>query len=347
MIALASVDGALVTWGNRLFYPGNKMVRDAETVRLRAAALRCRIEAAVVRHAPQVMVRVMGGGRGMSAISAHFRYISGNGRLELEDQRGETVRGQDSLRDLAQEWQLGGSWIPSATVPGHHREAFNLVLSMPRGTDAASVQRAAREFAKVEFAGHKYVLILHEHQANPHVHLCVRAESNQGRRLCPAKQDLHRWRDTFAQKLREYGVDAEATRQATRGQRQCGEPLWQRRARKSGALTAQWAGRAQAKQATHVMQATEEAGLQPGRSRFDPSASVQGQAADTARAEAAEAWLRIGQALAVSPSLADRALARAIEGFYERFDGGRPARARGPLGMERTRALDRDVGHQR
>ena len=44
------------------------------------------------------MVKVTGGGRGMKAIAAHFRYISKNGRLEIEDQRGETMRGKDSVR---------------------------------------------------------------------------------------------------------------------------------------------------------------------------------------------------------------------------------------------------------
>jgi hypothetical protein len=34
------------------------------------------------------MVKVTGGGRGMKAIAAHLRYISKNGRLEIEDQQG-------------------------------------------------------------------------------------------------------------------------------------------------------------------------------------------------------------------------------------------------------------------
>jgi hypothetical protein len=42
------------------------------------------------------MVKVTGGGRGMKAIAAHFRYISKNGRLDIEDERGETMRGKDS-----------------------------------------------------------------------------------------------------------------------------------------------------------------------------------------------------------------------------------------------------------
>ena len=94
----------------------------------------------------------------------------------------------------------GGSLIEDTS---DRREAFNIMLSMPRGTDPSSVQWAAREFAKAELADHKYVMVLHDHQANPHVHISVRAESRLGRRLNPRKTDLHRWRETFAAKLRE------------------------------------------------------------------------------------------------------------------------------------------------
>jgi hypothetical protein len=34
-----------------------------------------------------------------------------------------------------------------------------------------------------------------------------------GKRLNPRKADLHRWRETFAEKLRGWGTDAEASRQ--------------------------------------------------------------------------------------------------------------------------------------
>jgi hypothetical protein len=54
----------LVEWGERLFYPANRIVRPSKTPRLtalsfgqRAAAVRARLEATVLRRAPQVMVR--------------------------------------------------------------------------------------------------------------------------------------------------------------------------------------------------------------------------------------------------------------------------------------------------
>jgi hypothetical protein len=292
MAQAPNIDGILITWGDRLFYPSNRIVKVRPQPRLsgdaahaRADAIRKRIEATVVRRAPQVMVKVTGGGRGMKAIAAHLRYISKNGRLEIEDQRGETMQGKDSLLDLADEWRFGGSLIPDDAEPGRRREAFNIMLSMPRGTDPLTVQRAAREFAQAELADHKYVMVLHDHQANPHVHISVRVESMHGKRLNPRKADLHRWRETFAEKLRGYGIEAEATRQATRERITNYEPLWRIKAREGGRLRT---------------------------SR--PAAKLSSNAMIT-RAAAFDAWREIARALAGSGDTSDWDLAQSVSKY--------------------------------
>lgn len=299
-----NIDGVLIQWGDRLFYPGNRVVKTKPQPKLsglaarqRAATIRERIEAIVVRRAPQVMVKVTGGGRGMKAIAAHFRYISKNGRLEIEDERGETTHGKESLHELADDWRFGGSLIEDVS---DRREAFSIMLSMPRGTDPLTVQWAVREFAKIELADHKYVMVLHDHQANPHVHVSVRAESKHGRRLNPRKTDLHRWRETFAGKLRERGVEAEATRQATRGSSRNYDPLWCIKAREDGRLKT-----------------------------TRPSVKSSTKARET-RAESLEAWQRLKGALEASNEPADHRLARGIADFI-----------RGSI--ERNRSMERPV----
>jgi hypothetical protein len=290
MAQLPNIDGVLIHWGDRLFYPGNRTVRARQTPRLRggaqqrAAAIRQRIEATAMRRVPQVMVKVTGGGRGMQAIAAHLRYISKNGRLKMEDERGEQMRGKGALRDIADDWRFGGSYIPDAA---ERREAYNIMLSMPRGTDPLSVQWAAREFARVELADHKYVMVLHDHQANPHVHVSVRAESKHGKRLNPRKADLHRWRETFAEKLRERGIEAEATRQATRGRSRNYEPIWRVKAAEDGRLRAHRA----------VLKASA-----PAR---------------TTRAEALRAWIQLGRVLAETRDPSNLRLAAAIKSFLQ------------------------------
>jgi hypothetical protein len=289
MTTQPTVDGLLVQWGEPLFYPRIRIVKTQPSLKLtpntgvltssRAAVIRQRIHNTVVKRAPQVMVKVTGGGRGMTAIAAHFRYISKNGRLEIEDDRGVTSHGQESMRDLVEQWRHSGSFVPDTS---HRREAFNIMLSMPSGTDAQFVLKAAREFASAELAGHRYVMVLHQHQANPHVHLCVRAEAKNGTRLNPRKTDLHRWRETFAEKLRGWGIDAEATRQATRGAARNFDPIWRQKAKEDGRLR------------------TTSAPLKTGERQYQ------------SRADATVAWAHIIQALAGSDSPQDRQLAEHV-----------------------------------
>ena len=87
------------------------------------------------------------------------------------------------------QWRFGGTRIPEVSK---RREAFNIMPSMPAGTDARALQQGAREFAKAELANHRYVMVLHTHQANPHVHSSVRAKGRDGSRLNPRKEDLRR-----------------------------------------------------------------------------------------------------------------------------------------------------------
>jgi sugar phosphate isomerase/epimerase len=99
------------------------------------------------------------------------------------------------------------------------RGAFHLVLSMPTRTDPLSVQRAARDFASREFAGFQYAMVLHTFETDPdphpsphpHVHLTVKAAGLDGVRLNPRKVDLQRWREGFAEALREHGIEATTT----------------------------------------------------------------------------------------------------------------------------------------
>ena len=325
------VDGALVEWGERLFYPPNRSAGGGHTPRLngtlqqRAAAIRGRIEG-TVRRSPQVMVKVTGGGRGMMAIAAHFRYISKNGRFEIEDDRGTVRTGKESVRDLVDQWRYGGGLIDDV---GHRREAFNVMLSMPAGTDPALLHKAAREFAQAEFVGHRYVMVLHEHQANPHVHLSVRAASMSGKRLNPRKVDLQRWRETFAEKLRGWGIEAQATRQVVRGEARNFDPIWRVKAREEG------------RQAREAGPPTKTGG-----------------AARSSRADAMRSWAHILKALSTSGHPEDRQLSRAVASFVQRapfvqeqFTGRTAAPRLGSPNVRRPPTLERgktrDLGRSR
>lgn len=225
------VNGILRTWGDELYGDDVRVVRPRTsgtglklpprrpslgTQRRASGVVRIRqaLEA-TTRKAPEVVVKISGGGKGMKAIRAHLDYISRNGQVALENQDGDVLTGRDDIRDLKNEFQSGGFGIPEE---GTVREAFNIVLSMPPGTDRIAVHDSVRSFAADEFGENfRYVFACHTDEAHPHVHLCVVARSNDGTRLNPRKADLQDWRESFAGHLREHGIDANATRRQARG----------------------------------------------------------------------------------------------------------------------------------
>ncbi|ESQ79253.1 hypothetical protein [Asticcacaulis sp. YBE204] len=178
---------------------------------------------AVARRVPEVMVKISGGGTGMRQIKAHFDYISRNGQISLEDQDGLVTTDHADIGALRHSWQNGGYPVPEE---GRVREAFNIVLSMPEGTDEVALKRAACDFAAEHFRDHQYAMALHTFDTDPdptparhpHVHLVVKARSDRGVRLNPRKADLARWRESFARALGDHGVEAVASLRQLRQQ---------------------------------------------------------------------------------------------------------------------------------
>jgi hypothetical protein len=288
---MPTIDGVLKDWGDRIL-PDEVHGRRPRNLRggRRPSAkkpgskvgLRGRL-ALTVKKAPEVLVKVSGGGRNAGAIRAHFDYISRHGKLDLEDENGTLAHGRDEIHDVLKGWTRSYGRIPEAG--DNRRQAFNIVLSMPPGTSRAGVKEAARAFAAAEFGGnHSYVFTEHADEAHPHVHLVVKAMGRDGVRLNPKKRDLQRWRERFADALHVQGIVANATPRQARG-----------------------IGRRGPKQALVHMRdrgaATNKSPMRPAAVRPQLSAPV------------AQAFKSVEQALAASPRAEDLVLAHQVAGF--------------------------------
>jgi hypothetical protein len=180
--------------------------------------------ARTVRRTPEVMVKVTGGGTKAGAVAAHIDYIGRKGALEIETDDGQRVTGRNEQKAILEDWHLelsagqyrrpgSGQVTARATKLVH-----SIVLSMPSPAPPSKVLAAARVFAREKFgAQHRYAMVLHTDQAHPHVHLVVKAESEDGRRLHIDKPMLREWREDFARMMREQGVAANATPGVLRG----------------------------------------------------------------------------------------------------------------------------------
>jgi len=199
--------------------------------------------------------------------------------------------GREALRAIADQWRFGGTRIPEFS---ERREAFNVMLSMPAGTDARALRQAAREFAKAELANHRYVMVLHTHQANPHLHISVRAEGRDGKRLNPRKEDCAGGAKSLLSGC-VLGHRGRGSSQAVRGSRHRDERVWSRKKLPGRA----WRPR-QTKTTAHVA---------------EPPTRRRGLGADR-------------QALAASPEPSDRDLSSAIVRYVREMPVVRAVMAR-------------------
>lgn len=178
-----------------------------------------------VNRAPEVMVKVLSkGSSDLKAVSRHLNYIGRQGNLALEDEDGHLLHGRAG-EELIDDWDLDIDALrPQANqidTRGHRamKLVHKLVFSMPPGTPPQKVLSAVRNFAREEFHGqHRYAMVLHTDEPHPHVHLVLRALSNECVRLNIRKATLRHWRAQFAQHLRSLGVAANATERAVRGE---------------------------------------------------------------------------------------------------------------------------------
>lgn len=173
---------------------------------------------------PEVMVKVSGGGNCADAVQAHFAYIDRHGKLEVHTDEGEKLQGKDVGDYLIDDWNLAagkGQYRPGPKAGEKDRrpkQVHNIVFSMPAGTSPEKLLAATQQFARQKFAlRHRYAMVLHTDQGHPHVHLVVKAQSEDGQRLYIRKATLREWREDFAGFLRELGVPANATPAAVRG----------------------------------------------------------------------------------------------------------------------------------
>jgi hypothetical protein len=175
---------------------------------------------------PEVMVKVLPRGAvDLGAVRRHLDYIGRKGELDLETDDGQSLHGTHVGKELVEDWDLEldaqRSRADLVSRPGRQtpRLVHKLMFSMPAGTPPDKVLKAVENFCREEFAlQHRYAMALHTDEPHPHVHVVVKAVSEQGRRLNIRRATLRQWRAEFARHLRALGVPANATPRYVRGE---------------------------------------------------------------------------------------------------------------------------------
>lgn len=181
--------------------------------------------ARTVSRTPEVMIKVLSqGGQNLGAVQRHFDYLGRGGELEIETDDGR-LQGKGVEKELLENWDLDldthrrRNDLTAVNGRQPPKLVHKLMFSMPPGTPPDKLLAAVRAFAREEFAlRHRYAMVLHTDEPHPHVHMVLKAVSEQGVRLNIRKVTLREWRKEFARHLREQGVAANATERSVRGE---------------------------------------------------------------------------------------------------------------------------------
>ena len=288
-----------------------------------------------VQRVPEAVVKVLPrDSNDLKAAGKHLDYIGRYGKLELETDEGERLQGRIG-KSLLEEWDLDIDDVRRqgdlAATRGRKppKLIHKLMFSMPPGTPADKVLAAVRNSAREEFAlQHRYAFVLHTDEAHPHVHLVLKAVSEQGVRLNIKKATLRHWRSEFARHLRLLGVAANATERAVRGET--------RKAKKDGMYRASLRG-----DSTYIRAQAEAvaAELLTGGIRAEPGKKVLVET----RKQVARGWHAVAQVFA-NDGRYD--LANEVKRFADRMAPPRSERewvARGLLDLAREQQVREQV----
>jgi hypothetical protein len=173
------------------------------------------------------MVKVLSrGGQDLKAVGRHLDYLRlrDEAELGLETDDGQRLTGDNATQGFVESWDLDLEEHRrrsdlDARGGGSTKLVHKLLFSMPAGTPPDKVLAAVKNFAREEFGlKHRYAMVLHTDEPHPHVHVVVKAVSEQAVRLNIRKAVLRQWRSDFAGHLRALGVPANASHRYMRGE---------------------------------------------------------------------------------------------------------------------------------
>lgn len=295
---------------------------------LDAQAVRAHLRRLVSR-APRALVTNYGAPKTIKAVRAHLDYISRKGELALIGREGQRLSGVEEIQRRADDWSMD-----QLRYRGGVALAYTMTLSMPPGTPAAPLERAARAFAAHEYGAHDFLTVLHQDRPHPHVHLAVRGEDDNGSSRPTTPSDLYRFPQVFAEKLQAEGIEADASPRWQRGVVLRPEHPSVRRAREK-----YMAGKAPP---PRILVEDHREALAIARGLDHKPRPWEAQVAERQRS-VRQSYLSLADRLDAMDEVGDRALASALRNFVAEMP---PVRTRRELMVEQARNYDQHRARQ-
>lgn len=184
-----------------------KPLRRSRSQRLRQAS-----------RAPQAVIKVVSYASGTKRVAATLDYVSRGGDLVMEDETGMLINGKEEIKEVLADWAQDFGQQTKMNKGASCRDSMHMILSTPNNTDETATLRAVKDFMEKEFSkNHQYLFTVHNDTDNPHAHVVVKTKGFDGKYLRTNKRILQQWRESFAEKLMEHGIEADSSSRLARG----------------------------------------------------------------------------------------------------------------------------------
>ncbi|RWA97491.1 conjugal transfer protein TraA [Mesorhizobium sp.] len=208
-------DGALTVQGAVVLRSGQgeRLTGDDKA----ASIIQARYDASAAAQDVAARFLFQGYGNGVEYGASKLRSLVELHDSAVRDDRGQIVGDEKLAGDLVQKEWRGDLHSRKG------RDVMHLIMSARAGTNVEAFENAARDFLAEQFAGHRYVFVMHDPANDPkeegeggkrphvHAHAIITMRSESGDRIETTPQVFREWRATMAQMARAHGIAMEMT----------------------------------------------------------------------------------------------------------------------------------------
>lgn len=168
----------------------------------------------VAPYSKEVIVKITGGARSKKGIRNAIEYISEEWQKEIVDSNGIKYKSQREIESAINMLQENITIFSQTDLKKELKLTQNMVFSAPKvaSVNKEDALRATIKALTEKYPDNYFVAAYHDETDNPHVHVALNINKDNGDRIDIRKEDLRDIREGYCRCLTEYGYEVKATR---------------------------------------------------------------------------------------------------------------------------------------
>jgi len=159
----------------------------------------------------QAIMIVSSFGKSSSGSMSYVDYISQEDNVPLFDKNNKIIEKDHALNKIQ-------DWVDDTKErKGVTRYTMHFVLQSEPSANEEKAKKGMQEFLKKAFPKNDYIYAFHTDKESPHMHVSVKMQDQENKKIQAIKSDLRKWREDYAESMRAQGFDYASTSRSSRG----------------------------------------------------------------------------------------------------------------------------------